>query len=154
MLHSKQVPHRARESSSLVYLPAVLAQVTRLKCGKKGERREAVSNTQQISGGVKPCTKRQEQKITWRYTEQLSMCAHRQRHIRRLREAVVFIVQLRKVVLGKLKSAGVPPHPREKTLQKPSWRLGQGRLGAVSLTITPPPIFEWDKSFYNICLHW
>lgn len=64
MLHSKQVPHRARESRSLVYLPAVLAQVTRLKCGKKGERREAVSNTQQISGGIKPCTKRQEQKIT------------------------------------------------------------------------------------------
>lgn len=45
---------------------------------------------------------------------------HRQRHTRRLREAVVFIVQLRKVVLGKLKSAGVPPHPREETLQKPS----------------------------------
>lgn len=120
MLHSKQVPHKARESRSLVYLPAVLAQVTRLKCGKKGERREAVSNTQQISGGIKPCTKRRAENHMKIHRTVIRVRTHRQRHTRRFREAVVFIVQLRKVVLGKLKSAGVPPHPREETLQKPS----------------------------------
>lgn len=92
MLHSKQVPHKARESRSLVYLPAVLAQVTRLKCGKKGERREAVSNTQQISGGIKPCTKRQEQKITRRYTEQLSVCAHTGRDTHADSEKLLFLL--------------------------------------------------------------
>lgn len=80
MLHSKQVPHKARESRSLVYLPAVLAQVTRLKCGKKGERREAVSNTQQISGGIKPCTKRRAENHMKIHRTVIRVRTHRQRH--------------------------------------------------------------------------
>lgn len=41
-----QALENAKHSSSLDYLPAVLAQVTRLKHGKKKEeRREAISNT-------------------------------------------------------------------------------------------------------------
>lgn len=42
---NRLIADRAQSSRSLDYLPAVLAQVTRLKRDKKGETRKAVSKT-------------------------------------------------------------------------------------------------------------
>lgn len=126
--------HRAQKGRTLVYLPAVLAQVTRLKHGNKGERREAVSEKHSRSATESSHAQRQEQETT-RYTAQLPTRTHA-------------LLQLRNGDLSKSLQKHHHTWGRKHCTPRleDCVRTGQDGCSLVP-KIIPTVTFQWNQSF-------